>query len=150
MIDLSINQHVVDFVQWLNKKNLTDAPCNLAYVANLNQVFGSNEESGWAAYVWGANQIMLPGDMSACVAIDENTGEQEPINNSESDQVLMLLTNLAHEYCHHIQASSGREPDEPEAEKFAYDTVTEYLNSIRFDGRDNWGWEARETPLTFP
>ena len=87
------------FVDFLNDKYPTSKDVYLSVLHGSDSVKADDgSAAGWAVYSpaklngRGKDIILLPGEVPDIEGIDEN----------------VILENLAHEYCHHIQNCEGR------------------------------------------
>lgn len=108
-----LNDFEYNFIKFLNDKNFIDQEVKLSILHNYDCV-DSDNGSGFAVYIPGLKTIMLPTEVPEEV----------------KDMKEFVIHNLAHEYKHFLQDVNGEEFDEDEADKFADEIVSEYMNMI--------------------
>ena len=109
--------YIKDFADFLEREFPASKNVGLTILHGYDSIEFDAGEKAWAAYhapedTDGLPVIMLPGQVPELEEIDD---PQE-----------VILTDFAHEYCHHLQWSEGRLFDEDEAEAFAETALTKY------------------------
>ena len=108
-----LNDFELNFIEFLNDKQFTDEEVKLSILHNYDCV-DREYGSGFAVYIPKLKTIMLPTE----------------IPDEVKDMKEFVIHNLAHEYKHFLQDVNGEEFDEDEADKFADEVVSEYMNRV--------------------
>lgn len=109
--------YIKDFADFLNREYPASKDVGLTILHGYDSIEHEANGAAWAAYAApedgdGLPMIMLPGQVPE---VDE-IGDPEEV----------ILSDFAHEYCHHLQWSEGRPFDEDEAEAFVECALTRY------------------------
>lgn len=108
-----LNDFEYNFVKFVNEKHFTKQEVKLSILHNYESVAGETG-NGFAVYLPELKTIMLPTEVPEEV----------------KDMKEFVIHNLAHEYKHFLQDVNGEEFNEDEADKFADEIVSEYMNTI--------------------
>ncbi len=115
------NENLISFIGFLNEKYPTEKDVYLVILHGNDSVAADDGSSGWAVYspskvnMSEKDIILLPGEIPDVEGMTEN----------------IILENLAHEYCHHIQNCEGRLKDKKKNEKEAIEFAAMILRRWR-------------------
>ena len=105
------------FIDFINAKNLTDVPCEIALLT-ANGAVTEGGETAFAVYFWDKKVMYVAAELSYLA-------EEEGMTEADVERV--IFENMAHEYVHHLQYVRGDEVSEEEAERVCREWGNEYF-----------------------
>jgi len=133
VIKLAENR-LINFIEFLNVNWPTREDVYLSVLHTYDSVW-EGEERAWAVY--GVPE----GDNEPVIYIAGIVPEEVQEEYVGTDPKDIILEDLAHEYCHHIQYCEGRLPEEEdekaetEAAEFATKAIDAFLQHIKEIGK---------------